>query len=358
MTGRERVNRAMSGQDQDRVPFTETVWPQTFQRWAGEGGPADYATLVGRLDSDFHPTITWIIPKPLGADHQEVVSEDEQTRLVRDPFGATLRIWKARAGTPEHHGWECDSPEIWKSKFRPALESVAPDFDRGRCVASAAEGARSGRWRNASTLEPFEFLRKLLGDEATMIALAEEPEWVREISEVSTTVTLAHCQALLDAGVELDGLWVYGDMAFKTGTFCSPTMYREIVWPQHRRFAEWAHARGLKAIYHTDGDVRRVVGDFIEAGFDSLQPLEAKASMDIRELAPQIGSRISLFGNMDVMVYAFGSEDDIRAEVESKMAAGKATGRYIFHSDHSIPPQVSWDRYQFILSLYRQLAAY
>jgi len=111
-------------------------------------------------------------------------------------------------------------------------------------------------------------------------------------------------------------------------------------------------------IFHTDGDVRKVMDDYLDAGFDALQPMEAKASMDVREMAPTYGDRLTLGGNMDVMIYAFGTDEEIREEIRSKMEAGKATKRYIFHSDHSIPPQVSWERYEKILGYYREFAAY
>lgn len=318
----------------------------------------DRLALLDWIDADFHLG-TWVRKTPLAiADEGQTVTEDATTRTIRDGFGATTRVWKDRSGTPEHLGWECDSPDIWRTVFRPGYEDDRIPIDIPAALASNAEGTRRGRWRFLSCLEPFEILRKILGDEATMINMVEEPEWIAEISEVTTDATLRCLNALIAGGVELDGLWVYGDMAYRSGTFCSPAMYQDLVWPQHKRLAHWARDRNLKAIYHTDGDVRAVVPDYIRAGYHALQPLEAKANMDIRDLAPKYGRDITLFGNMDVMIYAFGTDEEIEAEIDSKMAAGKATGRYIFHSDHSIPPQVSWERYQFIIDCYRKRAAY
>ncbi len=355
LTGRERVNRAMEGRDHDRVPHTETLWSDTLERWSTEGGPSNRAEFLDRIEADFHYG-RWVVPGPL--QDAKVIEEDEQTRTVIDTFGATLKRWKNRSGTPEHIGWECDSPEIWRAKFRPGYEKSPPAFDEPKVLSQNAEGTEKGRWRFVNVLEPFEILRRLLGDEGTMINLVEELEWIQEIAQVTTDATIRNLDLILEAGAVLDGVWVYGDMAYNSGTFCSPAMYRELIWPQHKRLAEWAHQRDLKAIYHTDGDVRAVVSDYIRAGYDALQPLEAKAKMDIRELAPMYGRDISLFGNMDVMIYAFGTPEEIEAEIDSKIAAGKETGRYIFHSDHSIPPQVSWERYQYILDSYNRRATY
>lgn len=86
-------------------------------------------------------------------------------------------------------------------------------------------------------------------------------------------------------------------------------------------------------------------------GFDALQPLEAKAHMDVRELAPTVGDRLTLFGNIDVMTMSTNDLDKIEAEIASKFAAGKSVPSYISHSDHSVPPAVSWETYQGVIDL-------
>ena len=49
-------------------------------------------------------------------------------------------------------------------------------------------------------------------------------------------------ERLAEAGIEADGLWVYGDMAYNHATMCSPEMYRDLIWPDHRRLAAWTWA--------------------------------------------------------------------------------------------------------------------
>jgi uroporphyrinogen decarboxylase len=79
--------------------------------------------------------------------------------------------------------------------------------------------------------------------------------------------------------------------------------------------------------------------------------MESKASMDVRRLAPKYGDRLSFFGNIDVMKMMTNDRATIEEEVRTKLAAGMLKKGYIYHSDHSVPPQVSWDTYQFIISL-------
>lgn len=208
-----------------------------------------------------------------------------------------------------------------------------------------------GRWTHLTGVEGFEALRKLIGDEACLIAMIDDPEWVKDIAEVHTDCVLRDFEAILAAGAEPDGCWIYGDMAYNHATMCSPAMYRALVWPQHKRLADWAHARGMKLIYHSDGNVSGVLDLYLEAGFDAFQPIEAKAGLDVRQLAPRYGARLALMGNVDVMVMAANDLDRIEGEISAKFAAGMATRGYAYHSDHSVPPTVSWSTYQAIIEM-------
>lgn len=97
---------------------------------------------------------------------------------------------------------------------------------------------------------------------------------------------------------------------------------------------------------------------YIDAGFDVLQPMESKASMDIRELAPLYGNRLSFFGNIDVMKMITEDLDLIEEEIRTKFAAGMAHRGYLYHSDHSVPPQVSLKTYLHIIDLIQRYGAY
>jgi uroporphyrinogen-III decarboxylase len=49
------------------------------------------------------------------------------------------------------------------------------------------------------------------------------------------------------------------------------------------------------------------------------------------------------------MIMGTNDRRRIEEEIASKLEAGKATKGYIYHSDHSIPPTVDWETYQFVL---------
>ncbi len=356
LTSQERVNRMFARADQDRIPRHDTYWGETLERWKNEGLRGGCEGALEALQSDIRG-LNWLWPQCFpGQD--TVVEEDHETRVVRDGQGKTVRYWKHKQGTPEHLGFDCDTREKWTNIYKPALLSSGLQNDPAAVVRSYRQGRAAGKWCHLTTVEPFEETRSLMGDEITAYALVEDPEWVVDVAVTFIDQVIMNLDALMATGIQPDGLWVYGDMAYNHATFCSPTMYKEFIWPQHKRLADWAHAHRMKFIYHTDGNVNEVMDLWVEAGFDCFQPIEAKADMDIRKLCPKYGDKLAMFGNIDVMKLMTNDLNLIEEEIKSKFAAGMATKGYIYHSDHSIPPQVSWQTYQAIIAMVDQYGRY
>ncbi len=356
MDSRERVNRVFARRDHDRVPRHDTFWGDTIARWKTQGLAGDANTVLGLLESDIHG-LQWLWPQCFPGQEQRI-SEDDETYVVRDGQGKTVRYWKHRQGTPEHLGFDCDSRHKWESIYKPALLSTGLQNDPAFVVRRYKQGRDLGKWCHLTGVEPFEETRALMGDEITAIAMADDPEWVRDVAVTFTDQILMNFDALMGTGIQPDGLWIYGDMAYNHATFCSPAMYRDLIWPEHKRLADWAHAHRMKFIYHTDGNVTDVLDLWIDAGFDCFQPIEAKAGMDIRTMLPKYGDKLAMFGNIDVMVMATNDRDAIEHELRSKLDAGMAHKAYIYHSDHSVPPTVDWDTYRFLIDLLNRHAWY
>ena len=117
------------------------------------------------------------------------------------------------------------------------------------------------------------------------------------------------------------------------------------------------HARDLPVIYHGCGNVKSILGDFIEFGLDAYNPLEAKANLDVIKLRKEYGHQVGFCGNSNIQVWETGDRDQIRREVLRKLNAAKGGG-YIFQSDHSVSSSVTGDTYDFIVKLVREFGHY
>ncbi|NQT54118.1 hypothetical protein HQ576_18830, partial [bacterium] len=84
-----------------------------------------------------------------------------------------------------------------------------------------------------------------------------------------------------------------------------------------------------------------------------LNPLEAKAGMDVVELRQRYGRSLAFYGNIDATKMG-GPRDAVDAELRRKVPLARHGG-YILHSDHSVPPDVTLERYRWILTRAREI---
>jgi uroporphyrinogen decarboxylase len=185
-----------------------------------------------------------------------------------------------------------------------------------------------------------------------------EPEFIEDMLVSHTDFSLQMLELCLARGLRFDAVWFFADLCYKNGMLFSPALYRRLVQPCHHRFHEFCTRHGLFLILHCDGDVREFIPLLIEVGFDCIQPLEARAGNDVRQLKGRYGADIAFFGNINMDLLARGDRAEIRHEVVSKVTTAKAGGGYIFHSDHSVPPGVSFDSYRYAVELAKEHGAF
>jgi uroporphyrinogen-III decarboxylase len=201
-------------------------------------------------------------------------------------------------------------------------------------------------------------LWRIVGSENAMLWMGAYPDevarFVGRIFEFALGTVRAQIQTA--AGL-LDGMVIWGDVAYKKGMMFSPDYWRKHFKPGVAALVKECHAHGLPVIYHGCGNVNRIFEDFIEIGVDAYNPLEAKAGLDVVDLRRRFGHRIAFCGNMDVMVWADGTKDDLRKAVLTKLNAAKGGG-LIFQSDHSVPSNISAENYEYVLRLVREYGVY
>ncbi len=155
----------------------------------------------------------------------------------------------------------------------------------------------------------------------------------------------------------LDGMVIWGDVAYRNSMFFSPDYWRTYFKPWVQEMIHECHAHDLPVIYHGCGNVNLIFEDFIEMGVDSYNPLEAKADMDCVDLRRRYGHQFGACGNSNIQVWETGDREKIRAEVLRKLNAAKGGGM-IFQSDHSVSSAVTGKTYDFIVNLVREHGKY
>ena len=209
-----------------------------------------------------------------------------------------------------------------------------------------------------SLCEGMEELWRIIGSENVLLWIGLYPDelaaFVQRVNEFNLELAKAQIQA---ADGLLDGMVIWGDVAYRKDMLFSPEYWRKHFKPGVKAIIDVCHEDGLPVIYHGCGNVSRIFEDFIEVGVDAYNPLEAKAGLDVVELRRSYGHRIGFCGNMDVTVWAHASEEELKKVVLTKLNAAKGGG-FIFQSDHSVPSNVTGKNYDYVVKLVREYGKY
>lgn len=369
LTGKERIGRILRHQPVDRVGLFEVFWKETARLWTDEGHLARPEAIGDHFPLDLRRTGGEITPQSwklldLVADldaGERIVEETDTVKLVRDGNGALLRWLKDVSGAPEHVDFLVKERQDWQEHIRPRLLDAHDlerrvNFDRYREYRS--DCARQGLFLSAAVVGAFDLITPMCGHVTALTGMAIDPEWMRDMAEVYTSVTIHLLELLFEREGPPDALWVWDDLGYKRHPFMSPRMYRELIFPSHHRLFGFARARNLPVILHSDGLITPLIPHLIEAGIDALQPLEVKAGMDLRELKTSFGDRIALIGGMDARALISNDPAQVRRELESKLPAAMAGSGYVLQVDHSVPPQVRHETYRSFVEDGLKLGSY
>ena len=96
--------------------------------------------------------------------------------------------------------------------------------------------------------------------------------------------------------------------------------------------------------------------DIVNTGVDGLNPLEVKAGMDVRKVKREYGSRLTLRGGVNAVLW--DQKEAIISEIRDLIPVLKEKGGYIFSSDHSIPNSVCLENFKEIVAEVKQVGAY
>lgn len=365
----ERMNKALRHQEADRVPVSDFFWSSFVARWREELGLAPDADIYAYYDLDWIATTPNMDPhiKPF-----EIIRESDEEVTVRTGFEAVIRK-KHADPMPAFLHFETDTID------KMAAFRFDDPWDERRFFGSgdnqlAGVGDTLNRdlppWINTvrrlhpdfatygSVCEGHELLWRIIGSANVMLWIGLYPDEVaRFVDRIHAfNIELAKAQIRAADGL-LDGMVIWGDVAYRNDMFFSPDYWRRVLKRGVQSLVEVCHAHGLPVIYHGCGNMRRILPDLIEVGVDAINPLEAKAGLDVVALRRAYGHQLAFCGNMDVLDWATADLDALQDAVLHKLNAAKGGG-LIFQSDHSVPSNVSAARYEYVLNLVRQHGAY
>jgi len=348
MTSRERVHAALAHQATDRVPrllyeeaigYTPSI-ERLLHKHCAPQNPRDYFDM-DITSATFNPTA---LPRErftewLGKDAAAALASGEV-----DEWG----VWWKAGGF--HHFAHIESPLRGIQDPQRIHEYPWPDLDqayrfdqlRQRVAAIHAHGRAVAAYAG-SVLEQSWYIRGL---EDLMMDMLAAPEIAHFFFERTAALQQHTAEQFARAGVDI--IITGDDVAGQHGLLMSRATWLEFLQP---RLA--ATVRAVKranpasfVFYHSDGNLASLIPDLIATGIDILNPIQPEC-MDPAAIKRQFGDRLSFWGTVSVQkTMPFGTPDDVRAEVRSRIRDVGNGGGLILAPAHVLGPEVPWENIQ------------
>ena len=149
------------------------------------------------------------------------------------------------------------------------------------------------------------------------------------------------------------------DLGYKTGPLISPRHFIQFIFPKMKDFVSYCHKNSVKAMFHSCGNINKLLDKVIETKIDGLNPLEPSASMDIFEIKRKYGKKITLMGNVDTInLLSKGTPKDIELYVRKLIQHCAPGGGFILADSHSINPQITHINYKTLITSTKKYGIY
>ena len=253
--------------------------------------------------------------------------------------------------------YPCKSRKDW-GEIKPRLK---PNDYRVNWVSDLQRFHRErsrGRFITYNAAVGYDKIQSYVASERLLKAVIMEPEWVKEMYWTDAELAMAMCDRMIKTGFKFNGAFLFCDLGYRRGLFFSPKHFVEQLHPVFKELCRYFHGHGMHVILHCCGRVKDLIPYFIEEGIDCLQPLEVKSGMDLVKLKEEYGDKISFMGGIDVRLMALENPKPLEKEIREKVLVAMEGGGYIYHSDHSVPNNVSFQQYNRVIELVRKYGKY
>ncbi|MBI2441258.1 MAG: hypothetical protein HYV35_07810 [Lentisphaerae bacterium] len=327
---RDRVLAVLSGEKPDRAPiFEHLIHDGILERFgAGRIATGDFAAVVracSRCLDLCHPAATPQEPRVIehSGGVQQVIERWTTWKAPEPLRGEAAMIKQLHA--------EIEAAEAW-------APSAAAQRDFCRKVEATNRAAGDMVYIHVGAyfpILPFDI-------EQGVYAYMDQPELTRRWNQAMFQKLLRENETM--PPVDLGPVAIcWNDIAFKGKLLYPPYILEELFYPHLRALVELLHGRGLKVLFHSDGDVTEALQRLVDCGIDAFNPLELSAGMTLETFQEICGTRVALAGGIDAVdVLARGTPKVVTEKTRALIDRFRGAGNLLVASasgevDNSMP---------------------
>ena len=385
MNSRERFLATMNFKPVDHAPLIEwDYWIDTWEVWRAQGAPiSDRGELGVNKPEDENKKGSWdpfttIIGPSIPFENNAKVNFAMETGLRRVPLNSFIspkfehKIIEERNGviiSQDERGMIREDKKgqetLWNILANPVQDWESWEKIKAERLALNMKGRLPKNWQqiknefknrdyplaiggHSALCGFFHPLRYLIGPETLLMGFYDMPDLIKAMMDHLADLQIYLFDQILNE-IDVDLGFACEDLGYKAGPFISPELFREFVKPCYIRLTSMLRDHGVKIMFvDNDGNITKLIPDFMEAGVTAMGPMEVAAGMDVvnvREMFPTF----QIMGGIDKRQIAKGKQA-IDKELDCKLPKMLKIGGYIPTIDHGVPPDISWENFCY----YRQ----
>jgi uroporphyrinogen decarboxylase len=360
MTSRERLLKALSHKQPDRVPIdlggNQTgIHKFAYQALLKHLGVTDEVTIMDAVQQlakpceavleRFHVDTRYVSAGAASDWKGGIVQKQREGRLwhdLTDEFGVTWSM-------PD------DQPFFMDISHHPLAEATLGDIRDYPWPKGDDAGRFAGLRERALALKKdtpyavvsgisgvvYEICWYMRGLESWFMDMLTQPAFCEAMLDQTLKFWLDWFRVFLgEVGDVVDVIMIGDDLAGQTGPLFQPSFYRNVVKPRHKQLVQYIRSRTKAKIwYHTCGSCLEFIPDLLDNGIDILNPVQISAEkMDPSRLKKQFGDRLTFWGGaIDTQhVLPYVTPQTVREHVRKHLEAWKPGGGYVFNNVHNI----------------------
>jgi uroporphyrinogen decarboxylase len=368
MNSRERILTTLDHREPDRVPFDlgscqvtgiHVVAYRNLRKALGfpDGGIefCDAVQQLASIDDDVvaRMNIDTRGLYPLNSHNWKIIEEDA------GDYWAYLDEWGITHHRPKDDGLYYSVVKVPLPRSELTVADISnhpwPDVANPERLAGLCDLARQYRDAGYAVVLKdafagiFEFAQRIVGMENLLVMMITNEKVTCALFDRLLQLKLDYWQtALAELGDLVDVVTYADDYGTQTSQLISPDMFRRLIKPRLKVLFETfiKYAPHAKRFFHSDGNVRPLIPDFLEIGVDILNPIHIRAqNMAPAGLKRDYGKDLAFWGGgVDTQgILPRGAPQEVKDDVRRNIEALAPGGGYVFNTIHNIqadvPPQ-------------------
>jgi uroporphyrinogen decarboxylase len=367
MNSRERILKSINHEEPDRVPFD-----LAGSTWTGITNTA-YQNLRNHLGLNSAEPVWSDVIQQIVIPSEEILTELKVD--TRGVFPLTSHNWDVYSKLKDvgnyfeyfdEWGFTHHFPKsgYWFSLVKHSMDNVDFDSegiienypwpDAGNKQRFAGMREKAIQFRNQDKIVMtkglcagmFEMHQRVRGMENAMLDPFMFPVNSDKLVGKLADLKIEFWDSLLDEiGDVIDIAGEGDDYGTQQSQLISPDQFREYYKPHFVRVLSFIKekAPNVKLLFHSCGNVRPVIPDFIEMGVDLLNPVHITATgMEPHQLKKDFGKDIVFWGGgVDTQhVLPNGTPEQVKEDVKRNIEALAPGGGFVFATVHNIQAEV------------------